>query len=269
MERIDAEQYASLDRPEVTMFLFYPRTSARTHTGDKDRLILVEEDIVVGGKFHMCDQSGATILFFHGNGEIVDDYDDMAEMYNRAGINFIPVDYRGYGRSTGKPAVSSMMHDCHTIFDYVIRFLDEKAYRGPLSVMGRSLGSACAIELAHHYKERIDGLIIESGFAYAEPLLRLLGINAKALGFKEEEGFRNYEKIASYDNPLLIIHAEYDHIIPFSDGETLYEACPSKDKKLLRINNADHNTIFYHGANEYIHGVSNFINAIKKGHGNG
>ncbi len=263
MEKVSTEQYANLDRPEVLMFLFYPRRSERIHAGEKDRLILVEEDVVVGGKFHMCNPLGAVILFFHGNGEIVDDYDDMADVYNQMGINFIPVDYRGYGRSTGAPTVTAMMKDCHTIFDYVTRYLEENAYSGPLIVMGRSLGSASALELAYHYQDRIAGLIVESGFAYAGPLLRLLGIDAGALGFKEEDGFRNDEKIASYDKPLLIIHAEFDHIIPFSDGEALYEVCPSPQKKLIRISNADHNTIFYYGAREYLEGIKNFIDTAR------
>ena len=66
-------------------------------------LIPVEKDEVVGGRFHMAEKSAPNILFFHGNGEIVADYDDMGPLYNRMNISFLPVDYRGYGRSTGKP----------------------------------------------------------------------------------------------------------------------------------------------------------------------
>ncbi|MCK7515883.1 MAG: lysophospholipase [Desulfobacterales bacterium] len=84
------------------------------------------------------------ILFFHGNGEIVDDYDDLGPFYNRLGINFLAVDYRGYGNSTGKPTTSAMLADCHVIFKFVNDWLREKGYTGALIVMGRSLGSASA-----------------------------------------------------------------------------------------------------------------------------
>jgi len=174
-------------------------------------------------------------------------------------INFLPVDYRGYGRSTGKPSVTAMMRDCHVIFDFSKKWLKENNCTGPFIPMGRSLGSASVLELAQHYKSEINGLIVESGFAYAGPLLRLLGVNTQAMGFKEEQGFRNIDKIQPFDKPTLIIHAEKDHIIPFSDGQALYDACNSPDKTFLKIPGANHNDIFMRGLSEYMAGVEAFV----------
>jgi pimeloyl-ACP methyl ester carboxylesterase len=97
------------------------------------------------------------------------------------------------------------------------------------------LGSASSLELASRHQDRLDGLIVESGFAYAGPLLELLGVNLLALGFVEEAGFRQIDKIRQWTKPLLIIHAEFDHIIPFAEGQALYEACPSAEKTLLKV----------------------------------
>ena len=102
--------------------------------------------------------------------------------YNRLGINFFPVDYRGYGRSGGQPSITSMMQDCHKILSYVASWLPENGYTGPVLLMGRSLGSASVLELAATYPEKVAGLIIESGLALAGPLLHLLGINPGSLG---------------------------------------------------------------------------------------
>ena len=77
----------------------------------------------------------------------------------------------------------------------------------------------------------------------------------KALGIKEEDGFRNIDKIRAFDKPTLIIHAEKDHIIPFADGQALYEASPAKDKRFLGIPEADHNNLFSHGMEEYMQAV--------------
>jgi pimeloyl-ACP methyl ester carboxylesterase len=71
------------------------------------------------------------------------------------------------------------------------------------------------------------------------------------MDLKEEDGFGNLEKIGVYEGPTLIIHAEYDHIIPFSDGEALWEASPAADKTLLQIPGANHNDIFLRGIKEY------------------
>jgi fermentation-respiration switch protein FrsA (DUF1100 family) len=174
-------------------------------------------------------------------------------------MNFMPVDYRGYGRSTGRPTVMAMILDCHAILEFAKGWLGDNGYTGAFIVMGRSLGSASALELASHYKDLIDGLIVESGFAYTGPLLALLGVNTSAMGFREEKGFRNLEKIQTWDKATLIIHAAFDHIIPFSDGQALYDACPSSDKTLLKIPGANHNDIFMRGLDAYMKAVKSLI----------
>jgi fermentation-respiration switch protein FrsA (DUF1100 family) len=255
---ISTIDYSKFDRPEILMMLFHPRPEWPISEGGregKDILIPVETDVVVGGRLHGAGKSNPNILFFHGNGEIVADYDDLGRLYVRSGMNFLPVDYRGYGRSTGTPTITNMMRDAHVIFDHVLRWLSEKGYEGPLIAMGRSLGSASALELTAHYGNQIDGLVIESGFAYASPLFELLGINMQVLGLREEEGFSNLEKIRCFAKPTLIIHAEQDHIIPFSEAQALYEASPAREKRLLMIPGANHNDIFLRGMGEYIRAV--------------
>ncbi len=257
--------YSLLDRPEILMFLFHPRPEfgpPRSEELFEEVLIPVEEEIVVGGRIYLAGQVAPNILFFHGNGEIVADYEDLAPLYTDLGINFIPVDYRGYGRSTGKPTVTTMMRDCHVIFDYVRNRLTDKGCDGPLIVMGRSLGSASALELISCYEDQIDGLIIESGFAFAGPLLQLLGIDTSAQGMDEEQGFRNIDKIRTFPKPTLVIHAENDHIIPLSDGQALFDTCPAPDKKFLMIPKANHNDIFMRGISAYMEGVKEFTEKL-------
>lgn len=276
MKDISKIDYAVLDRPEVLMFLFHPRPepadSAIQSTksefrvpGSLDMMIAVQDDIAIGASFHMADPSGGNILFFHGNGEIVADYDELGSVYNQMGINFLAVDYRGYGRSGGEPTVTAMMQDCHVIFDFVRKWLRENNFGGPIVLMGRSLGSASVLELAAAYPDLTDGLIVESGFAHAGPLLDLLGIDLVALGFEDRKGFHNVDKIKSFDKPTLIIHAEFDHIIPFSDGQTLYDACPSETKKLLKIPGANHNDIFMRGLQQYLAAVKDIVDTLKDG----
>ena len=250
--------YSAFDNPLITAVLFYPRPewSPLIPGGTVESMLIpVEEGVVVGAWLHSAGKKAANILFFHGNGEIAADYNDMGVLYNDIGINFFAVDYRGYGLSTGSPTATTMMRDCHVIFAYVKKWLQDKKYTGPLIVMGRSLGSTSALELASRREQEIDGLIIDSGFAYAGPLLQLLGINMEAIGVKEEQGFRNVEKIRDFDGPTLIIHAEYDHIISLSEGRLLFDACPSRTKKFLKVTGANHNDIFLHGMSSYMESV--------------
>ncbi len=252
--------YSVLDDSMVLAHIFHPRPEDRSRKiTDNDVLIPVADNVYIGACFHLCDKQVSTILFFHGNGEIVSDYDELGKVYNRMGINFVVVDYRGYGRSTGSPSVSTMLSDCHVVLAFVREYLVKNGFAGPLTIMGRSLGSASALELASQADPGFENLIIESGFAHAGELLKVLGIDPDIIHFKEAEGFENLEKIKAWTGSTLIIHAQFDHIIPFSDGQDLFDACPALDKCLLEIPGANHNDIFMRGLNAYMEAVKKMV----------
>jgi uncharacterized protein len=256
-------RYTAFDKPEISRLLFHPRregTGTPGGVGSEHLMIPVEQDVAVGGRFHLSRQDAPTILFFHGNGEIACDYEDIGTIYQRMRINFLPVDYRGYGSSSGQPTVTAMMRDSHAILDFVAAWLISRGCTGPLVVMGRSLGSAPALEIAFQNAERIAGLIIESGFARILPLLNLLGIDDPEL--TEKSGPQNEEKIRRVRKPTLIIHAEYDHIIPYAEGQALYEASGATEKKFLGIPAADHNTIFFQGMDRYLDAIGTFMKIV-------
>lgn len=258
MKDITKIDYSHLDIPEILEILFYPRPDLGTGKSggtSTNVLIPVEDSVVIGGRFHMAEKKGPNIIFFHGNGEIVSDYDDFGPLFNRIGMNFMPVDYRGYGRSTGRPGITYMLRDCHIILEFTQKWLKGNGYSGPLTVMGRSLGSASVLELASSYRDSIAGLIVESGFARTDHLLRRLGMDPSEMGFSEDRGLQNLEKIGLYCGPTLVIHAEQDHILPFHNGQELYDASGSKNKTFLSITNANHNDIFLKGLREYMEAV--------------
>jgi pimeloyl-ACP methyl ester carboxylesterase len=262
MNLTSEKSHAVLDGDDVGLFLFHPRKdygSIKTSSNAKDVRIEVDPGVEIGARFHFSGPSCPNILFFHGNGEIVSDYDPLGDMYTKMDINFWIFDYRGYGWSTGRPSASSMMHDCHVIFEYADSRLKAEKFSGPIYLMGRSLGSASAIEVAAAEKTRIQGLIVESGFAYTMPLLARLGADIQASGISEAQGFKTLEKIKTVFQPVLIIHAEQDHIIPFSDGLALYDACPAAEKIMVKIPGADHNTIFRFGLSAYMNAVKRFV----------
>ena len=252
---MNEKYYSTLDQPYVLGRLFHPRSedSFRQASNTRDDIMIpLGDGIHVGASFHLINNDAPVILFFHGNGEIVSDYDDFGILYNKIGINFFVVDYRGYGRSTGTPSVTSMMDDSLKIFDFVLNYMSDMKLTGALAVMGRSLGSASAIEICFARTDDFKCLIIESGFARISPLLKTLGINPQAIDFEEQQEFENIEKIKSFLKPCLVIHAEFDHIIPFSEGQALFDACSSKNKILLEIKGANHNDIFFKGMNQYM-----------------
>ncbi|PKN25196.1 MAG: alpha/beta hydrolase [Deltaproteobacteria bacterium HGW-Deltaproteobacteria-21] len=251
-----ARDYSKLDRSEILRLLFHPRPELRnTRSPDaEDVMIGVGSGVALGARFFFTDAEGPNLLFFHGNGEIVADYDDMGRIYRGIGINFFPVDYRGYGRSSGVPTIGAMMRDCHAVFDYFRRMLSERGQKGALLVMGRSLGCASALELASAFPRLIDGLIIESGFARISTLLQLFGLDMHSLGLTEED-FGNLRKISGFKRNTLIIHGEEDELIPVEEGRALYEASGASEKSLLIVQAAGHNDLFMRGFQEYLNAV--------------
>ena len=257
--------YAKLDHPEVLKAIFHTRKEMEANPPPEaiDHDITVEEDIRIGARFHMAGVEDPNILFFHGNGEIVGDYNMIGPVYNEHELSLLAVDYRGYGRSDGVPSVTAMMRDAHVIFKDVQRWLKYGGRTGPLLVMGRSLGSACAIDLAASHQEEISGLIIESGFAETVPLLNCLGVDTQALGMTETDGFKNVQKIAQFAKPTLIIHAQSDQFIPVMSVEVLQVHCPARSKEFHMIPGADHNTVMLRGGKYYFEIIKRFTNKIE------
>lgn len=250
-----------MDIPEILQRLFYPR---REFVGDsttpvaKNHFIQVEDGIKIGCRFYPSTENGPNILFFHGNGETVFDYDFIAPLYQRRKINLFVADYRGYGASDGEPTCTNMIKDSHNIFMGFKKFLSEKAYNGKLFVMGRSLGSAPAIEVAYHYQKELSGLIVESGFATAKNQFARLGVSHLFKNLADPVGFGNDLKIKEITIPTLIIHGEEDFIIPVTEGKKLYELSGAIKKQSLFIPDAGHNDLLIMAVKEYMQAIEDF-----------
>ena len=260
--------YEKLDRPEVVAALFYPRQDTTAPpVGAQDHGIEVAAGAVLGARFFLTAEPAAVnLLFFHGNGEVVADYDEVGPQYNAQGINFLAVDYRGYGQSTGAPTVSTMIQDAHRVLHWVLAWLAKEGRTGHLVVMGRSLGSVSAIELAATEKA-VAGLIVESGIAQTLPLLRTLGLDVQALDIAEADGFGNLEKICQVQKPTYILHAQHDQIIPVVLAEELQSACGARSKEFQMIPGADHNNILALTGKLYFQAIKQFLNRVGKSHG--
>ena len=113
-----------LDRPEILKNVFYPRKEFRkAMPGDIDLDIIVDEGITISSRLYPAGKEYPTIVYFHGNGEVVSDYDSIAPMFIQMDVNLFVVDYRGYGASMGTPTYADMLKDAHTALDAIKGFL--------------------------------------------------------------------------------------------------------------------------------------------------
>lgn len=259
--------YEKLDHPAITRVLFHPRpdNSATLDPSVPTLAIQVADDIRITCRLHLAEADEApNIIFFHGNGETAGDYDEIAPRYVEQGINFLVADYRGYGVSDGTPMASAMMADGLVLFDGLKTYLREHGKTGPLVVMGRSLGSACAIEIASRCEEDIAGLIVESGFSYTMPLLVQLGLDLDSLQIEEADCFGNIQKITGIRRPSLFLHSQFDQIIPLASAEILQAESAARGKEFQVVPGADHNTILEVAGIRYFVTIRRFLDKILK-----
>jgi len=203
------------------------------------------------------------VLFFHGNGEVVSDYDEISPLYHQSKMNLVVADYRGYGASGGTPTLTDLTPDAHAIFKEVRGELSRRSLRKDLWVMGRSLGSISALELAYHYQKEMEGLIIESGFPSVVRILFHLGASVQAMGLEKIDR-QCLERIKEIFLPALIIHGERDSLVPLENAREIYRHLGSKEKELLVIPSATHNDIMGVGFKDYFKAIRQFVERLDR-----
>lgn len=252
----------SLEDPLVLSFVFHPRgdfSEPPRNSGIRDLVFPVSSGIEIGARFYHAGESFPSLIFFHGNGEIARDYDEISRLYLERGLNLLVVDYRGYGRSTGTPTLRNMLEDAMELMDPISGWLAREGFTGARWVMGRSLGSCPAIHVARHREDLLKGLVVESGFADTLGLLARIGLPTKGLEIPQEWKNFNLEGISHVELPTLVIHGELDQIIPLRDGVALYEASRASRKQLVVIPRAGHNDLLWVGMKEYMGALASFI----------
>ncbi len=250
--------YSQIDNSSLLMFLFYPqKRHSRPPRGAFDLEVPVDDGVKIVCRAYPGEDQKPWLLYFHGNGEVVSDYDGIAPMYNEKDLNLLVADYRGYGASSGNPTFKDMVSDARAIFDYVTAEESEIGGGQNWYVMGRSLGSISALELAANRADQVKGIIIESGFISVAGLIRHLGLPSPGDLSPLEEEYRR--RTAQVNLPALIIHGEHDRLVPLTQGKDLYESLGSEQKELVVIPGADHNNIMFANPEKYIAAINSFV----------
>jgi pimeloyl-ACP methyl ester carboxylesterase len=247
-----------LDHPLLTNRYFYPLSNRF------DEPFFVEgEEFLLGCRFMKVSEDLPTIIHFHGNGETVSDYlGDFEERIADLGANLLLAEFRGYGMSTGEPALAAMLDDVQLVVDASGIPAEQIIF------FGRSLGSLYALQGAALYPDAA-GLIIESGLA--DPLERILvRVEPADLGGTLEElrqsvrcHLNQQAKISAFNGQVLIMHTRNDDLVSVSHAERLYDWA-NQPKELLVFERGDHNTILAVNQNAYFSALERFITNIRR-----
>jgi pimeloyl-ACP methyl ester carboxylesterase len=246
-----------LDHPLVASRYFFPRALSFprpywVEAADGSRLACYYQAVHPDAK---------TVVYFHGNGEVVADYlPDFPVWVSRGGYNVLLAEYRGYGMSTGQPALAGMLED-------VSRIVQSLAVPSQKVILfGRSLGCLYAVHGVSQHPQ-IAGLILESGVAEVSErfFMRIhpeeLGVPRAALLDELRQTFDYVAKLRGFQGRTFILHTRRDELVPVRHAEMLYAAAP-EPKTLQIFEQGGPNDIFVRNQTTYMQLVESFLAAL-------
>lgn len=251
--------FSSMWNRIVDSVLFHPTPGVDLHPAqvgvEGEEVFLETED---GVRIHgfWLPREGATraILFLHGNAGNASHRLPNAAALVGLDAHVLLLDYRGYGRSEGRPDEAGVYRDAAAGWAHLTgeRGLDPTR----IVVFGRSLGGAVAIDLVQD--RPIAGLIVESTFSsLADMASRLIPPAAWFLGGR----FDSQSKIERLRAPLLAFHGDRDEIVPYALGQKLFEAAP-EPKDFTTLTGAGHNDTVEVGGPPYFDRIRRFLDTV-------
>ena len=195
--------------------------------------------------------SAPLLIYFGGNAEEVSWLASTAGQY--AGWSLLMFNYRGYGRSEGKPGEAALFADALQIYDYAV----SRAQGGRVALMGRSLGSGVAVHLAA--QRPVAGVILVSPYDSVESVAK--GIYPYLpIGLMLKHRFDSLTRAPQINAPLLCLVASDDRVIPRRHSERLYAAWGGP-RQWREIRETAHDSIA--DAPEYRRAIADFLDQLR------
>lgn len=238
--------------------LFFP---FRYPVGDWDRtdLAIEPESIFfeasdgtrLHGWYFSSGKSGAPlIVFFHGNGGNITHRIEPSVNLALNGLDVFIFDYRGYGRSEGRPTEMGLYDDALAAWD-----LMRARHDGPIIVYGESLGGPYAAYVAAERKT--CAAIIDSSFPSIRSVARAVYWPIP-LHWLLRPGLETANHLDRASVPVLVLHSISDNVIPFALGRALYDAIDGP-KEFYESKNALHSAIPWSDGRRYYEAVRTFV----------
>lgn len=203
-----------------------------------------------GWLFRAGEPGAPVMIWFHGNAGNLTDRADMAVEHAKRGVSVFLFDYRGFGRSEGKPSEHGTLEDALATFDYVRQLGPE-----PIVLYGESIGGPYAAYVAKERKT-VRAVVIENSF----PSLRALGnaiYHPLPLGWFAPFALRTARWLNHAGVPVLVMHGTRDAVIPYALGRQLYDEL--EVPKELLTSHAGHCEIPLFEADRYYKTVNRFV----------
>ena len=218
----------------------------------EDVYLVTEDDVRIHGWYVPHVDEKATVLFFHGNAGNISHRLDSISIFHDLGLSVFIIDYRGYGRSEGRPSEKGTYRDAMAAWNYLVD--DRRLRPDEIILFGRSLGGGVAAGLAARVSPA--AVILESTFTSIKELGKHY-FPYLPVSWIARVRYPVDEDISSFNCPVLVIHSEQDDVVPYRYGQRLF--ANAREPKMFLPISGDHNTGFLLSGDVYVGGVKRFL----------
>jgi uncharacterized protein len=213
--------------------LRYPggKWDTQAELGAQDVWLRTSDGVRLHAWFLEAPGSRLVTIYLKGNGTNLTNRTGHLRELTATGTSVLILDYRGYGKSEGRPTERGLYRDADAAYDRLIGMGYEPAQ---IVVLGESLGSAVAVDLAR--RRPCAGVILECPFT---SFSAMAGTIVPWAGRLFASGFNSFGKIGGVHVPLLIVHGDRDTITPYAMGRALFEAA-NEPKSFWTVQGATH-----------------------------
>ena len=193
-----------------------------------DAYFKTKDNVTLNGWFFKNPHASSTIIFAHGNAGNMSDRLFKIKFFYDLGLNVFIFDYRGYGKSEGKPSEAGIYLDAQGAYDYLQS--QGRVNMKNIILYGASIGGAVAIDLATRRNAAL--LVVESSITNAQDMVKIFYpfVPSFFLSLK----FDSINKVRALKVPKLFIHSPDDEVVPYWVGQKLFEAA-AQPKEFLKI----------------------------------
>jgi pimeloyl-ACP methyl ester carboxylesterase len=201
----------------------------------KELFIDVAAGVRINGLHFYAKNPLGLILYFHGNTRSIKGWAKYARDFYRYQYDVVLVDYRGFGKSTGRKSEKEMLNDVQIVYDT----LAVQYHENHIIVYGRSLGSGFAAKLASDNSPRY--LILDSPYySFTKAVQRFIPV--LPMRYVLRYRLQTDKWIRKVNCHTYIIHGSKDWLIPISQSQELQQLNPRKIT-LITIEGGDHNNL--------------------------
>lgn len=241
--------------------IYYPDLPGRDYETTPDHLgmpyeeltLTTADDIRLAAWYVPAENPQGVLIYAHGNAGNISHRLDAIRLFRDMGLSVLIFDFRGYGKSKGKPSEEGTYRDAEAAWQYLV--MQRGTPPGGIVIFGESLGAAVAAHLAAQHPP--GALVLASAFTSVPDLAADLYpfIPARWLARYRYDTRRYLQDIRS---PVLVMHSREDEIIPYRHGLALYEAAP-EPRQFLELRGG-HNDLYFANEETFAREVGKFVN---------